>query len=443
MKKTLNSPSKNVEQAKQIEGWMNEVELKWLSEQAQLHKRIVEVGSFLGRSTKALAATSGTVWAIDTFLGSPEHQETIKGRGEDFLFDAFKTNLAEEIAAGRVKPMRMTSLEASVVLANEKFDMIFIDASHDYKDVKADIAAWIPRLSPGGIICGHDYANRTSRGLEEAVRESLPLAQVVPGGSIWYIILDKMVASSEATVSSNAPTPYQNTQSGNRRKTVYTLNIGNYAPDICRLTYPLLGAAAYKWGADFVVINDRKFPDMPVNYEKFQIWDLARERGDEWSIYFDADTLINPDTFDPTEHMNKNQVMHNGADMAGNRFRYDKYFRRDGRNIGSGTWLCVCSDWTLDLWHPMEDLTLLECVGNIQPTVYEVGHGITQEHLLDDYLLSRNIAKYGLKFKSYMQLATDLGRASDVYFWHQYCMPVDEKLVEMRKTLGKWGLQIN
>ncbi|HWB97853.1 MAG TPA: hypothetical protein VG672_14160 [Bryobacteraceae bacterium] len=45
------------------------------------------------------------------------------------------------------------------------------------------------------------------------------------------------------------------------KKTVYTLNIGDYAPEICALTYPLMEAYARKIGADFHVIRERKFPD--------------------------------------------------------------------------------------------------------------------------------------------------------------------------------------
>ncbi len=44
------------------------------------------------------------------------------------------------------------------------------------------------------------------------------------------------------------------------RKTIYTVNIGDYAPDICALTYPLIQAYANKIGANFHVIRERKFP---------------------------------------------------------------------------------------------------------------------------------------------------------------------------------------
>ena len=54
------------------------------------------------------------------------------------------------------------------------------------------------------------------------------------------------------------------------KNTIYTLNIGNYAPEICALTYPLMEAYARKIGADFYIIRDKKYPEWPVVYEKLR-----------------------------------------------------------------------------------------------------------------------------------------------------------------------------
>lgn len=125
------------------------------------------------------------------------------------------------------------------------------------------------------------------------------------------------------------------------KKTVYTLNVGGYAPEISALTYPLLQAYAQKIGADFHVIRERKFPDWPMDYEKLQIHELAKEHNNDWNIYIDSDALVNPEMFDVTEHLHKNTVCHNGKDLAGIRWKYDHYFRRDGRHIGSCNWFAI------------------------------------------------------------------------------------------------------
>lgn len=225
------------------------------------------------------------------------------------------------------------------------------------------------------------------------------------------------------------------------RKALFTLTVDNYQPEITALTFPHMEEYAQKIDAEFILIRDRKFSAWPAVYEKLQIFELGRDF--DWSIYFDADTLIHPDFFDVTNHIPKDTVLHWGADMAGNRWRYDKYFQRDGRHIGSGNWFSVASDWCLDLWHPLHDLSLEEAVQNIFPAVFERNNGITREHLIDDYVLSRNIAKYGLKFKSLRELQKEMNREPEVYFFHNYLLQPEQKIAQMKETLKRWDLGIS
>jgi hypothetical protein len=220
------------------------------------------------------------------------------------------------------------------------------------------------------------------------------------------------------------------------KKTIFTVNVDNYAPEITELTYPLLKRYAEKIGADFVVIKDRKFPDKPPVYEKMQIYELAQVMGNDWNIYIDSDAIIHPDMFDVTEFLTKDTVCHNGNDMANNRWKYDNYFRRDGRNIGSCNWFTIASDWCVDLWHPL-DISYEEALENIFPIQNELNTVITKEHLIDDYMLSRNIARFGLKFKSVIKLMEEM-RDSGNYLWHQYTLPIDEKVKDMRRVLANW-----
>lgn len=49
------------------------------------------------------------------------------------------------------------SVETANCFPDEYFDLVYIDADHTYESVKADIAAWFPKVKPGGWIAGHDY----------------------------------------------------------------------------------------------------------------------------------------------------------------------------------------------------------------------------------------------------------------------------------------------
>ena len=71
--------------------------------------------------------------------------------------------------------LRMPSLEAVEKFEDHSLDFVFIDASHEYEDVKKDIAAWIKKVKPGGVIAGHDYYINDFDyfpGVKQAVNES-------------------------------------------------------------------------------------------------------------------------------------------------------------------------------------------------------------------------------------------------------------------------------
>jgi len=221
-------------------------------------------------------------------------------------------------------------------------------------------------------------------------------------------------------------------------KTLYTLLVDNYAPEITRLTLPLLKHYARKIGARFEVIDERRFPAWPVTYEKFQIFDRAERNGDDWSIYLDADTLVHPDTPDWTQYLPADTVAHNGCDFAGLRWRPNKYFKRDGRNIGSCNWNTTASALCRDLWRPSEETDPAKLVDEIFPVITELNSGlINPQHLIDDYHCSYNIARHGLKFTTLIELQKSLGfdPTKSGFYYHEYTIPVAEKAANMEKVL--------
>jgi hypothetical protein len=232
------------------------------------------------------------------------------------------------------------------------------------------------------------------------------------------------------------------------KKTIFTLNVNDYSPEITSLTFPLLKYYAKKIGADFHIIDKRCYPDFPVTYEKMQIFNLGKQMKNDWNIFLDADALVHPETPDWTEFMHKNTVAHNGTDMANVRWRYDNIFRRDGRNIGSCNWCTIASDWCIDLWQPL-DIPLEEALDNIYPTVDEAKYHLKDgrekaiihpEHLIDDYLVSRNIAKFGLKVTTLRDLQEKIGLKNGVFFWHLYTITTEQKIEELTKIIEEWEL---
>jgi hypothetical protein len=222
------------------------------------------------------------------------------------------------------------------------------------------------------------------------------------------------------------------------KKTIYTLAINNWEPNICDITFPLLKRYAAKIGADFVVIGSRNFPDWPITYEKFQIYELGQEDENDWNIYIDADALVHPETPDFTYYLNKDTVAHVGVDKATLRWKFDRFFLRDGRDISSCNWFSMASDWCIDFWHPADDLSPKETIARCFPTVEEeLTQMVTSYHLIDDFLMSRNIAKFGLKFKCLSDIIAEKFPQS-WFFWHQYTIPTEVKIAEMKSVIEKW-----
>jgi hypothetical protein len=221
------------------------------------------------------------------------------------------------------------------------------------------------------------------------------------------------------------------------KKTIYTLQVDNYMPEMTKITFKYMQIYADKIGANFKVITERKFPDMPVTYEKFQIYEIGQEDGNDWNIYLDADAFINPEAIDFTNFINKDTVLNYNKDFSNIRFRHDKYFTRDGRNIGCGNWFTVVSDLCIDLWKPLDDITVNQAIENIYPVMQErTLIGMKKDHLIDDYVTSRNVAKYGLKHTTVVKLVEDYKLPSH-FFWHDYKMKPEEKLTFLKDIIEK------
>lgn len=119
---------------------------------------IVEIGSFLGRSTVTMGlACKGTnrkIYSIDTW----------NGNDVDFPVQDFYLNWAKNIIDNQLEGYVMPLIGNSYVILNlwntiardKKMDLIFIDGSHVYRDVLADFYYSFEHVKDGGWVLFHD-----------------------------------------------------------------------------------------------------------------------------------------------------------------------------------------------------------------------------------------------------------------------------------------------
>jgi hypothetical protein len=167
-----------------IEGWMTPLELEFLSVMAAKNKTVLEVGSWKGRSTKALLDAAKKVFAVDTWEGSQDPDDlTYEQAKKEDIFATFKKNVGHY---DNLKIIKKDSIAASKMFSDKAVDMVFIDANHTYEGVSADIKAWLPKARK--VICGHDYADGWP-GVKQAVDEIFEGKKIQVVGSIWCVEL--------------------------------------------------------------------------------------------------------------------------------------------------------------------------------------------------------------------------------------------------------------
>jgi hypothetical protein len=223
------------------------------------------------------------------------------------------------------------------------------------------------------------------------------------------------------------------------KKVLWTLDVDNYLPEVTKLTYPYLRLYAQKIGAEFRIIDTRKFPKHAPVYEKLQIHELGG--GNDYNVFIDADALIHPDFFDITAMLPNDVCFHLREDFSPIRFRPQPEQIADGRFIGTCGWFAVSTKRTHIMWRPV-DMLKEEMDGNLFPTVGEKQHGITAEHLEDDFAVSLNIAKYGLKHFTYKDLADRCPRLdNNSSFWfHDYFLTPKGKEEKIKECIKTWGI---
>lgn len=153
---------------------------------------IVEVGVEIGRFSLAIleAVPSGMLYMVDNWLPyKSQPAEYLDTKDPSAFRDAAQQEQRYQQAClvvskfpKRARILKMDSTVAANSFENGCIDLVFIDGDHSYRGVKRDIAAWWPKVKPGGWIGGHDYKNPSTKfdfsGVDRAVEEEFANVEV-------------------------------------------------------------------------------------------------------------------------------------------------------------------------------------------------------------------------------------------------------------------------
>ena len=178
------SDNKWIRKSAEIEGalFQGEHELLWDLAVRNMQGDVLEIGSFMGKSTCILAGAciergdGSLVVAVDPFdmagtqVQVQEQREIV--RGSPGTFYQFVSNARRLGFYRSVLPLATYST-IGLARGSWRFRMVFIDATHDFDGVAADVELASHFLHVGGILALHDASGGHWPGIERYVSENL------------------------------------------------------------------------------------------------------------------------------------------------------------------------------------------------------------------------------------------------------------------------------
>lgn len=163
-------PQSHVQFPWDVRGWLTEDEGLALADLAA-GRDVLEVGSYLGRSTICMAQRASRVVSVDPHDGRATPTPTN-------TYHQFLANLERYGVRDKVEACR--GAFGAQQLDRQSFDLAFIDGDHAYEAVLADCEKAMDCLRPGGLLALHDYRTHAGQhdgrwdpGVTKAVDELL------------------------------------------------------------------------------------------------------------------------------------------------------------------------------------------------------------------------------------------------------------------------------
>lgn len=153
------------EVADNIPGWLSEVNAAvfWGVISEMKPKSVVEIGSYLGKSTTLLAlglqhhsGPDARVSAIDPHTGDRQQLNALNLATLPSL-DLFRRHI-QGAGVGDLVEEHIATSDKVAQTWTKAIDLLYIDGWHSYGAVRADTMNFASKLSPNGVVCFDDYA---------------------------------------------------------------------------------------------------------------------------------------------------------------------------------------------------------------------------------------------------------------------------------------------
>ncbi len=151
----------HLEPVRSIRGWLSAAQAQLLYDYAAAVRDacVVEIGSYRGRSTAALALGAIAGGGAPVFAIEP-HEEFHGPLGGEFGPEDRAAFFRNMLKFDLYRQVRLVNLPSTVVARGweRPVGLLWIDGDHTFDAVRADFISWKPHLVPGAIVAFDDAA---------------------------------------------------------------------------------------------------------------------------------------------------------------------------------------------------------------------------------------------------------------------------------------------
>ncbi len=146
---------------------------------------MVEVGSYVGDSTRIFAENFFKVFSVDPYVNGYDDKDA---SSFTHPMEVIEQQFREEILNkyDNVHQFKMTSLAACKSFKDKMiFDFIYLDGDHTSRSVEQDVINWLQKIKLNGWLGGHDYGNKNALEVKPTIDKIIGVPEMIFKDTSW------------------------------------------------------------------------------------------------------------------------------------------------------------------------------------------------------------------------------------------------------------------